>query len=758
MKRKLAFVLTLLLCFARTLGAACTATEENSNNSIDQSGSSSVSVTAVVNAIGDLVAITAWCGPESSCTPTSVTLGSQTAVQTSVTGTWNSNEGEGFIFYILSANTAGSQTLTFTESGNTSEIQVAYIDFTPSSGCKFSHDVDSPVGSGTGGTINTPSITPSAAGELLFNFTFVSEHITSIGSPWSCTVYPPVEGGTCYYQSTIDADAYVLSSSAGATANNMTNIHTTDTWEAIIASFTISSGSGGNTYYVCAATGSPCNASDSNAGTSKTATWLHAPGMPNATGMAGSVTLQPGDQVIFRGGDTWHFGNSSLTPFTGGTWNWIWSGSSGNNIYVGVDQTWYNSSVCGSSWCRPILNADNPTSTSPTLGACTYQVTANGSQNDIMGMGGSSHVTVDNFEWLGLCANGASTETFGWDVYLEGGSSTQSLFERNYFHGWTHRQFNYPTYQYSGFVWLGSGVGDNYQYNVIDGTDSDPAGFGAFYDAPYDASYNVMNAISQGIGNDCHTFHDNLMMNWVLPGDGNAHGNVYECVSETSGTNLYYNNVFANDYASGGTGAIFWIGPSSGATDYFFHNLIFGTVATGNYFNIQNPSGGNVYAFNSTLQSNGSSPELMDCEGGSKTHAINMHFVGTTSPYYGGGTCSTTTVLAQTNATANGQGYTATEAYAYSPASSSGGTVGTGTNERSLCATINSIDTTAGAACQSDTGYACTYNAANHTVSCPARTPVARPTSTPWDIGAFQYSGTQTSAPNPPTGLTASVQ
>ena len=423
----------------------------------------------------------------------------------------------------------------------------------------------------------------------------------------------------------------------------------------------------GTTHYIAA------NGSDSNNGTSKASPWLHAPGMPNCSGTCASYTPVAGDRFIFRGGDTWHFGNASGSPYAGGTWNIEFNGTAGNNIYFGADQAWFS----GGSWTRPILTGDNAASTSTNLGACTYQVTGNSSSNDLISMGNSSYVTVDNFEMTGMCANGTSADSgFGWDVYLLGGASTDCLFEHLYIHGWTHQKFNYPTVQYSGFVFLGSSVGDNYQYNIVDGSDSDPGGWGQFYDAPYDASYNVFNYGSQGIGNNCHTFHDNLMENWILPGDGHAHGNVFECVGETTGTNLFYNNVFAHVYSSGGTGAIFWIGPGSGTTDYFFNNVIYDTVAAGNYSNIQSTGTGTVYAFNSTLQSSGGAA-LIECAAGSQTHAINMHFItDNATPYYNG-TCSTVTNLHQSNSTANGQGYTGAETYAYSPASGSVSTVGT---------------------------------------------------------------------------------
>jgi hypothetical protein len=110
------------------------------------------------------------------------------------------------------------------------------------------------------------------------------------------------------------------------------------------------------TYYIAA------SGSDSNNGTSKTTPWLHAPGMTNCSATCASATPQAGDSFVVRGDDTWHYGNSSLTPYVGGTsphWNWGWAGSSGNGkfdgsagaivktscIYIGSDD-WRPDSIC----------------------------------------------------------------------------------------------------------------------------------------------------------------------------------------------------------------------------------------------------------------------------------------------------------------------------------------------------------------------------------------------------------------------------
>ena len=65
------------------------------------------------------------------------------------------------------------------------------------------------------------------------------------------------------------------------------------------------------TYYISAI------GADTNNGTTKTTSWLHAPGMTNCSNTCASTTPQPGDSFIFRGGDTWHFGNSGASPYVG---------------------------------------------------------------------------------------------------------------------------------------------------------------------------------------------------------------------------------------------------------------------------------------------------------------------------------------------------------------------------------------------------------------------------------------------------------
>jgi hypothetical protein len=246
----LAVIVFTFLGLGNAVTAACTATEKNADYSADNGSEDTATVSANVNGVGDLVAITAYC--YSSCTFVNVTLGGQTATKTTVSGpgiSGSPGNGQGAIFYVASAASSGSQTLTLTVSGSHTDVQTSYIDFSPSAGCKFIHNVDSPLGAYPGsptdtsqGSINAPSITPST-GDLLFNFTWTSEHVDSVNSPWSCPQYNgPGESQTCEFVNTINAAAYILSAPSGSTANNMTDIHNTDNWQGLISSFTISNG------------------------------------------------------------------------------------------------------------------------------------------------------------------------------------------------------------------------------------------------------------------------------------------------------------------------------------------------------------------------------------------------------------------------------------------------------------------------------------------------------------------------------------
>ena len=126
------------------------------------------------------------------------------------------------------------------------------------------------------------------------------------------------------------------------------------------------------TYYVDYETGS-----DSNAGTSKTSPWKHAPGMlgltpsntstgDGCTGICSSTPIHPGDSVILKGGVIW--------PYTSLPWNFNFSGNATSStygctgagcIYIGYDPTW-NKGIVNSVTLTRDLGGCNP-SAAPTV-------------------------------------------------------------------------------------------------------------------------------------------------------------------------------------------------------------------------------------------------------------------------------------------------------------------------------------------------------------------------------------------------------
>jgi len=542
--------------------------------------------------------------------------------------------------------------------------------------------------------------------------------------------------------------------------------------------FGISTNAFATSYYIAA------NGNDSNNGTSKTSAWLHAPGMPNCTQSCAGTTPKAGDLFIFRGGDTWHFSNSSASPYTGGTWNWTWSGSStscnvngtagavvrSSCIYIGVDTTWYS----GSAFARPILTMDNP----PTTGrpaSCTYN---NNGFNGVFLRG--SYTVFDNFDVQGECWT-ASPPNASW--ISVGGKQVEV--ENSYFHGWTYssasdadefRQIGYMGG--SGFVLI--------DHNVFDGSDSS-LGTSAYHASGFalgigtEVAFNVFRHVSNGmIGGTgmLNSVHDNLFEYMYEP-TASTHGNVIESNGQapSSPPNQYfYNNVLRHT----GEGIMIFLEPYPGGALYYFNNVAYDNGNGLNCMLIGLPQQGSspikAYIYNNTWdsQSNVQNGNNGGCQAsigtgtatttpntGNFLYFENNHFInysGFSSVWaYEGASSSDITVVDnghevfQSESTANGQGYTASNAYA--PTSGSGATVGAASNLNGSCS-VFSYDsafcsgTTDGSMEQSGNGGFLAVS--------PAIAPAARPGSGAWDAGAYLYSDSS-GKPAPPTGLTATV-
>lgn len=512
-----------------------------------------------------------------------------------------------------------------------------------------------------------------------------------------------------------------------------------------------------NCYFIAA------NGSDSNSGTSESSPWSHSPGMSTCTGNCAALTPAPGQGFIFRGGDTWNGSNLGII--------WNWGGTATNPIYIGIDQTWYS----GSSWARPVWTCGGA--------ACTGATSSYffGSQSS------KSYNIVDNIEVAGLF------ETTTVHPNYFNGCGTYNIFENIYAHGWSS---NLTSGSSSEIFHLGCGEpmnGSTLRYNVADGSDT-AQNTGWFNHTGVPIAYgNVMRYLVTGIDGCGDNWHDNLFEYMTNQIGGGHQDGLYHQTQCSSPNSLIYNNVIRHTLFPGSGGAVkLWLNgngpcPFSSCTNYAFNNVVYdnlpgNVIDAGGHFDVNY---GTWYIFNNTFDcgtdstpgncaigDNGNAQDHVAANGQMNLYSINNHWISTNrsslccSGPAGSGSigscysfaCSETSGLYQTVSAASAQGYIDTGNYAFQPVKGSGSTVGAGANEQSLCTAIGAIDASAGAACQYDTGYACAYNATNHTVSCPTRTALARPAGA-WDVGAYQFSATaQTSTPKPPQGLAATVQ
>jgi hypothetical protein len=482
------------------------------------------------------------------------------------------------------------------------------------------------------------------------------------------------------------------------------------------------------THYVAA------NGSDSNNG-SKTTPWLHAPGMPNCSGNCASYSPAAGDQIIFRGGDTWHFGNSAASPYSGGSMNFTWGGAVGNPIYIGVDQSWFS----GPSWVRPIFTGDNPTRTS-AVSSCQYD----GSNLTFVNLN-NTNLTLDNIEFTGMCWTG-SNQNAAYVGKCQCGNPVNIIVENTYMHGWTHTSYASGTSCASGQGITGDSHSDGGQGNqivgaVVDGSDSEPTSFSPFLWDCYDVHQSVVRYAQNGVTcNNMHTFHDNLIEHLSECGDGVGHSNGFEFNSEWKGTNTVYNNVLRHNT----TAVTAWVNPSQ--TDYQFNNVLYDNLqqawdvdptggGTSMYFwnnTIAGPNVGTPGSWEGKLEGNVLINTSVLGSPSSNSNEINWTTAQAFNAGYLDANSSSANVIAPTSSNCNG----------VSPCA-----ISAATNETSACSTVQAL-------C-SDTTEAVSYNSLNHTVSYPARTPNVRPSTGSWDAGAYLY--TDPTGPNPPTGLAAIV-
>lgn len=519
-------------------------------------------------------------------------------------------------------------------------------------------------------------------------------------------------------------------------------------WSAICLSLFLFVGSAAaTTYYISASAGS-----DSNNGISKSTPWAHLPGMANAAGIAAGHTPVAGDRYILMGCDVWP--NASFAI------NWIWSGTAGNQIYVGGgDKTWYNTTNCSSGWNRPIFNGGRAV------------VTGGGNKNDFIVLNGN-YVTIDNIEFTGLFWTNSYTG-FGETSYIAKGGGIADAITNNYFHGWSYSATTDAFYAILGNT-SNTDTGSYAANNIFDGSDTSGVSGNAIYGSPGVVYGNYCGHMANCFVGEFSSVHDNLI-EYLQPHFDGGHSNAIEATTDIpygrwagggySGIGaLYYNNVIRH-LASGIVSL--WPAPWNNTTTYIFNNVIY-DVDNGNVMNLNGdalagaPYGGGLTT-NNTAECGPNSDPTGACTSGANTplptsNWVNNHYITSNGTPVSGNAVGTDTHVLQLLSTANKQGYSSGEAFAFSPTSATNSThVFTGSNLTSTCSSSPLL----APLCQ-DTTYAISYNTTNHTVTSPARATTTRPTSGPWDAGAYQYGATNSSgpanSPNAPTSLTVVVQ
>ena len=475
------------------------------------------------------------------------------------------------------------------------------------------------------------------------------------------------------------------------------------------------------TYYVAA------NGADTNNGAAKETPWAHLPGMATCANTCAATTPTAGDTFVLKGGDTWTTANFPVT--------WVWSGSAGNVITLGVDATWFT----GGAWARPVFDAEG--------------VAISGPKNSFLNLVSQQYVTVSNIEIKGFYYSGAGS--YGTCAMIQGSGGQNLTLDKLYIHGWSHDSYAAGGRDANCHVLLGDTnspfmAGSVLQNSVIDGSDSTGGGDSLSTYAWPSFINNVIHDLPNmmlPLGNA--TISGNLLYNCNPSFDPGTHGNFLETLGgPAAGFTVYiHDNVFTN--SSNRCEAAFLGNP--GETDYVWNNVWYNLNENGPALVQNDNTGAGVaaYFWNNTIVPPAGKYCLTMRLG--FTMAViefrNNHCITTaaqaTDPLLSARTLSIDHNLLQTPTQATNQGYTISETFAYSPPNNNGATVRAG-------ADLTGIAIGALAGLGSDTSYGSVLGV-NHNITGPGRSTVSRPRGSAWDVGAYQ-TGNQ--PPNPPTALT----
>lgn len=468
------------------------------------------------------------------------------------------------------------------------------------------------------------------------------------------------------------------------------------------------------TYYIDITAGA-----DTNNGTAKATPWKHIPGMPTCTNTCASTTPTAGDTFILKGGETWGTANFPV--------KWIWSGSSGNVITIGVDATWYT----GGAWARPVWDGED-TATSDTIVATT----AYAFWHCDFGATTCQYITLSNFELTRFRWSGAPSAGFCAQVNAWG--TTNVIIDQFYIHDWTH----------------GAATGDCHVVSGQSGVDAATTLQNSVVDGSRDVSGTVGSGLMQYVLTTTNNYFTNIS-GMALPagGPGLVSGNTFAACTHSfvvgdhnnwveslgvPAAAANFNTVIKNNFYGGASdnGCEAMLVGNPYEQLYIFNNVIWDLSSNAPALG-QNIGAGTAnaraYIYNNTIVA----PTGQSCmRTGSGTMVLieykNNHCItsGTDPGTFTATTVNTATNLTQSLATVNSEGYTNAQTYKYSPTDAGDSTVGTGTDLTASCSGPL-------ADLCSDTTYGVTRTASN-TVTV-TRTSNPRPNGSAWDIGAYQY-------------------
>lgn len=535
--------------------------------------------------------------------------------------------------------------------------------------------------------------------------------------------------------------------------------------------------------------------SDSNDGLSEASghPLKHAPGMNGCTSTCSGITPAAGLGFIFKGGVTWDYTVLPWAPGGSGSssGNDVYGGCTGANcIYYGVDKSWFS----GGSWTRPILSGGDWNSVGST---CFFDVDASGGANlKLLKLDSKHDIIIDNFEFVGACGQTANAPPGGNNpTYIGQGAGNHNTIENNYFHRFAYN-VGASTNGAAAFDAIGAGTTTYHAtYNVADFGDSGNNTSAGSTITTLDGNACCAGINGSQVYEDHNVFanmgacedeigvisrHDNLFLNCyaVVYGTGFHEHISNDGACTASQTITTYNNLSLQNRTVSAAQA-YGFTDNAACIFYWFNDVL--TGITPPYAAYMSGANGNTFhAFNDTIEAQDSSNggpggQIVMRSGGAggTDYVYNLHVItsagcgifnvgtgsggfaplGTWITSHGTSTsqnftsypgCPVADLVVQTQATANGQGYTIGQTYPFSPTSAGNATVGEGVNRTADCTSLGSSNAATAsldsAACQLDFSGAVTYNTTSHTAVNAGRAQNTRPSSGVWDAGAYQFS------------------